>query len=319
MTFLSSFAIKPIQRGKEKAPCHLELANISLVVPVKNNQQGILRFLLACMDVFSPHSCPREIIVVDNRSSPPLIMPRLASWGLPLQILTCPQPGPAAARNLGAKHATGEWVLFLDSDCLPTPTLIEGYQHACNGSVAYAGAVCAAQNDPLSRYYETQRIFSPPVVWDEGIERPAYVITANALVWFPALARVGGFDERFPEAGGEDIDLGLRLWTIGPLSYAPDAHVVHVTEPDLGSFVRRFARYGRANRLLSARYQTNLAPQRFTPRERGLLPSVFATLQFCALWWGYQGAKSENVGSFLNTPFKDTFARIMRETGTIEQ
>ena len=202
MTFLSSFAIKPLQRGDGQAPGHLDISELSLVVPVHNNQQGIHRLLATCLDVFSPRRCPGEIIIVDSLSSPPLAVPRFASWGLPLQVLACSRPGAAAARNLGAQTAKGEWVLFLDSDCLPTPNLIEGYQRAMSGAVAYAGVVRAEQRGPLSCYYETQGIFSPPPMWDRGRERPAYLITANALVWRKALAQVGGFDERFTDAGG---------------------------------------------------------------------------------------------------------------------
>lgn len=243
--------------------------------------------MAACLDVFSPRRCPREIIIVDSLSSPPLIVPRFASWGLPLQVLACPRPGAAAARNLGARTATGEWVLFLDSDCLLTTALIEGYQRAMDGAVAYAGVVRAAQRGSISRYYDTQGIFSPPPVWHQGRERPAYLITANALVWREALAQVGGFDERFPGAGGEDVDLGLRLWRVGPLAYAPQALVLHATEPRLGAFVRRFIRYGHANRLLSARYQVDLSPRRFAPKPRAALNQVLADLQYAALWWGY--------------------------------
>jgi glycosyltransferase involved in cell wall biosynthesis len=287
MTFLSSFAIKPVQHGNGQAPRHLDISEVSLVVPVHNNRQGTGRLLAACLDVFSPRHCPREIIIVDSLSFPLLTVPRFASWGLPLQVLACPRPGAAAARNLGARTSTGEWLLFLDSDCLPTPALIEGYQHAMDGSVAYAGVVRAAHDDRLSRYYDTQGIFSPPPVWHQGRERPAYLITANALVWRQALERIGGFDERFPDAGGEDVDLGLRLWRIGPLAYAPQAQVIHATEPHLGAFVRRFVRYGRANRLLSARYQVDLSPRRFAPQRRTALSRVLADLQFAALWWGY--------------------------------
>lgn len=291
MTFLNPLGIKPFTPGKEKAPRHLDLSDLSLVVPVKDNQHGILRLMTACLDVFSPGHCPKEIIVVDNLSSPPLTVPQFASWGLPLHVLVCARPGAAAARNLGARAATGKWVLFLDSDCLPTPGLIEGYQRALDGAIAYAGVVRAERKDPLSRYYETQGIFSPPPVWHQGKERPAYLITANALVWRPALAQVGGFDEQFPDAAGEDVDLGLRLWCIGPLAYAAQAQILHTTEPNLGAFVRRFIRYGRANRLLSARYLVDLSPRRFLPQRQTLLYRLFAWLQFFALWWGYRTMK----------------------------
>lgn len=297
MTLLSSFAIKSVERGFGQAPCRLDLSDLSLVVPVKDNQQGIERLLAACLDSFTPGHCPKEIIIVDNLSSPPLIIPDVASQRLPVQILVCSRPGAAAARNLGARTATGAWVLFLDSDCLPTPDLIAGYQRALNGAIAYAGVVRAAGSDALSRYYEMQGIFLPPPVWDQGRESPAYLITANALVWWEALAQVGGFDERFPDAGGEDIDLGLRLWRIGPLAYAPQAQIVHATKPQLGDFVRRFIRYGCANRLLSVRYQVALSPKRFSPQRRTPLYRVLADLQFFALWWGYVRTRPASIWS----------------------
>ena len=39
MTFLSSFAIKPVPHGNGQAPRHLDLSEVSLVVPVHNNRQ----------------------------------------------------------------------------------------------------------------------------------------------------------------------------------------------------------------------------------------------------------------------------------------
>ena len=82
----------------------------------------------------------------------------------------------------------------------------------------------------------------------DGEERPAYLITANALVWRPALFRIGGFDERFQSAGGEDIDLGLRLWERGALAYAPSAQVLHVF--DAGSLPSSSALCGMARGIV---------------------------------------------------------------------
>ncbi len=291
MTLLSAFGIIPVHRGDAVTPCELAFSDISIVVPVKNNQIGVDRLLEACIKAFTPQCCPSEILLVDNLSHPPLEVPSQIAWGLPVRVLVCSQPGAAAARNLGAQQACTRWVLFLDSDCLPTAGLIEGYQQAFNGAIAYAGVVKAERNDPLSQYYDTQGILCPLPMWDQGVERPAYLITANALVWRAALEQIGGLDERFPSAGGEDIDLGLRLWSVGPLSYAPTALVLHTFEPDLSAFVRRFVRYGHGNRLLSARYRIDLAPHPFVPRYPSPTNWLLASIQFLALWWGYHSAR----------------------------
>lgn len=208
-----------------------------------------------------------------------------------MRVLLCTQAGAAAARNLGARQAQTRWILFLDSDCLPTSGLIDGYRQALNGAIAYAGVVRAEQHDPISRYYDTQGILNPPPLWDDGKKRPAYLITANALIWREAFAQLGGFDERFPSAGGEDIDLGLRLWSVGPLAYAPAAHTLHAFEPHLLAFIRRFVRYGCGNRLLAARYQADLAPRLFAPHQLSLFNRFLAGVQWLSLWWGYHTAK----------------------------
>jgi GT2 family glycosyltransferase len=290
MTLLSTFRLLPVQQGDTVAPSHLDLADLSIVVPVKNNQAGVERLLTACLTVFPPHQCPAEIVLVDNLSAPPVDVPAQVASALPVRLVVCSQPGAAAARNVGARLARTQWILFLDSDCLPTVGLLDGYRRALSGAIGYAGGVQAEHTDTLSAYYDTQGILRPLPVWDQGIARPAYLITANVLVWRPALAQIGGLDERFPAAGGEDIDLGLRLWAVGPLAYASSAQVLHTFDPQLRTFVRRFLRYGHGNRLLSARYGVDLAPQLFVPRIPSLINRLLATLQFLTLWWGYHTA-----------------------------
>jgi GT2 family glycosyltransferase len=287
LTLLTTFGISPTHRGYTAAPCELALSDLTMVVPVKNNQTGVLRLLEACLRVFAPDRCPAEILLVDNLSYPPVQVPaHLASY-LPIRVLVCARLGAAAARNLGARQAQTQWILFLDSDCIPTPGLIDGYRQVMNGAIAYAGMVRAERSDPVSRYYDAQNILNPPPLWDNGEERPAYLITANALVWREALARIGGLDERFPLAGGEDIDLGLRLWSVGQLAFAPAAQTLHTFEPHLRPFVRRFIRYGRGNRLLAARYQADLAPHPFVPRLSSPINRLLSCVQFFSLWWGY--------------------------------
>jgi Glycosyl transferase family 2 len=202
MTLLAAFGITPTHRGNTDVPCELALTDLTIVVPVKNNQTGVTRLREAWLRARALNHFPAEILLVDNFSHPPLEVPAHLSSSLPVRLLICAKPGAAAARNLGARQAQTPWILFLDSDCLLMPGLIDGYRQAMNGAIAYAGMVQAERSDRVSRYYDTQRILIPPPLWDNGMERPAYLITANALVWRAALAEIGGFDERFPSAAG---------------------------------------------------------------------------------------------------------------------
>lgn len=61
---------------------------------------------------------------------------------------------------MGIQHASTEWVLFSDSDCLPSSTFLTGYFAAMNGALGYAGAVRAWGTDPVSQYYESQGILT---------------------------------------------------------------------------------------------------------------------------------------------------------------
>jgi len=291
LTFSSSFsALSPRRSGQTTAPLHAHPGDVSLVVPVKNNQRGIDRLLTAFLHTHTPAQFPGELILVDNNSSPPLqVAPHYRERGLHVVLLSCTRLGPATARNVGAQVAQGAWILFLDSDCLPTTTTLSGYLSHLNGAVAYAGSVLAAGTDVFSRYYESQAILTPPiVVHDSGSEHPAYLITANALVWKQALLQIGGFNEQIQGAAGEDIDLGLRLWDVGPLAYAPHAHVLHVFEGGVSAFVKRFVRYGRGNRVLQRYYpQADLAPRPFSARVPSFWNRLLAGAQYASLWWGY--------------------------------
>ncbi len=69
MTLLTSFGIAPTHRGNTLAPCELALSDLTIVVPVKNNQIGVLRLLEACLRMFAPNRYPAEILLVDNTVS----------------------------------------------------------------------------------------------------------------------------------------------------------------------------------------------------------------------------------------------------------
>jgi len=289
MTLLSTLGLQPWKRKVLISPTSIDFSDISVIIPVKNNQKGIKLFLSEFLKTHSPARYPREIIIVDNNSKPPICIPKeYVHDGLNITVLRCSSPGPACARNLGIQHAQTEWVLFTDSDCIPSPSFLLGYFEAMNGSVGYAGTVKAWGRDRLSRYYESQEILIPPKMCEDGVTRPEYVITANTLVWRAALEDIGGFNETIMIAAGEDIDLGFRLREIGNLSPAPAACVYHNFDDGLIGFIKRFLRYGKGNRIISQLYTLDLTPRIFRAKQPSVFNWLFSRIQYLCLYWGYR-------------------------------
>jgi glycosyltransferase involved in cell wall biosynthesis len=123
-----------------------------------------------------------------------------------VRILRNPSPlGAAAARNRGARNAEGEFLCFIDDDCVWHPERLERIDGALRESHPEPGYVC------------TQTVVihgGPPVTFElapvlTGGEAPWRVGTHMMTVSRDDFARVGGFDERLPR--GHDWDLALRL------------------------------------------------------------------------------------------------------------
>lgn len=261
-------------------------AEISIIIPVKDNQSGIDKFLESFFKTHTPADYPCEIILVDNNSSVPVLISGFnTDLELPIDIYLCEKPGPAAARNLGAKNAKGKWLLFMDSDCIPTECMIDGYLRRRKRAVAYQGSVSIVGKDFLSSYYLSQKIHLPPAAFDGS---PKYLVTANTLINRTAFEKISGFDERFTLAGGEDIELAIRLSEIGQLAYATDSVIQHNFDDGMAGFVRRFIRYGKGNRIISRLHNENMFPLPSTAKNKKVIVNNFLViLQWACLLWGY--------------------------------
>src|SRR5260370_14744356 len=104
MTLLTAFGITSTHRGNAVAPHKLALSDLTIVVPVKNNQIGVTRLLESCLRVFAPNHCPAEILLVDNLSHPPVEDSAHLASSLPVRLLICAKPSAAAARTLEARQ-----------------------------------------------------------------------------------------------------------------------------------------------------------------------------------------------------------------------
>lgn len=288
MTLISRLGYKPKKTKAISSGLLQNTKDITIVIPVKNNQNGIDLFLNEFLKSHSFDSFPKEIIIVDNNSYPAITV-KNEKYPIPVTLLVCCKTGPAAARNAGAKHARTDWLLFTDSDCIPTDTLLTGYFKAQNGSIGYAGNVKSYSRDFISKYYEQQEILIPPKVYEESKKsRPDYLVTANCLVWRKAFEEVGGFNEKIKIAGGEDIDLGFKFLNIGQLSYAFESIAKHNFNDGLSGFKERFIRYGYGNKIIGHYYNLDLKPTLFKPNHKSPINYVLAFLQYFWLLKGFK-------------------------------
>lgn len=286
MTLISRLVFPIKRKTPQKTSENIQIEDISVVIPVKDNQEGINQYITALAQLSTP--LPREVIIVDNDSDKPITVPVDDIQGMAVRLLSCKTPGPAAARNCGARKAHGSWILFNDSDCIPTESTFQGFMSARPGALAYAGNVKALHSDLVSKYYESQEILLPlKTILDDGSHVPQYLVTANALIWKPAFDSLNGFNEEIAIAGGEDVDLGLRLSEIGRLEYAMESVVYHDFSDGIHGFWNRFKRYGRGNRMVEEIWGVSMKPFRFAPNEKSPLNWALAWLQFLSLYIGY--------------------------------
>tara|TARA_R110000868_G_scaffold2110_1_gene16290 strand:- start:334 stop:1197 length:864 start_codon:yes stop_codon:yes gene_type:complete len=237
---------------------------ITAVIPAFNDQPG-LTHTLAELD----HLNLEKIIVVDDGSANPMALP--ASINTPTMLIRhSANKGAAAARNTGVAAVTSDWVYFTDCGCSPSQSLVKSFIHQWNMSkahtIAIAGPVEAQTGGRLAYYYTHQGILNAPMfVNGRGEIEVEAIITANALIYRKAIEAVGGFDETFLSAGGEDTDLGIRLRTVGNIEWCSTATVIHAFKECLTDFDSRMLRYGRGMRRVSDKFGFDLCPRPFTP------------------------------------------------------
>jgi histidinol-phosphate phosphatase family protein len=152
---------------------------------------------------------PGQVLLVDDRrdrSSP------LLGTDLPdrVEVVAGRALGPAAARNLGWRAATAEWVAFLDDDVVPSATWLADLAADLE---ALGPDVGGSQGRIVVPMPGGRR----PTDWERNVRglETARWATADMAYRREALEEVGGFDERFPRAYREDADLGLRVVRAG--------------------------------------------------------------------------------------------------------
>lgn len=179
----------------------------------------------------------------------------MPGWGEGVRVV--PATGERSsyhARNAGAAEATGEWLLFVDADCVPEPGLIDSYFHPSAGARvgALAGAVLTdpGQDAFLARYAGDRNFLDQ----ERGLHTAGdAAATANLMVRRAAFRELGGFAEGIRSGG--DVDLCRRLQATGwEIERRPAARVRHIHRESLPDLLGSIARYAAGARWLNERY-----------------------------------------------------------------
>jgi GT2 family glycosyltransferase len=227
----------------------------SIVIPTRDR----IELLAVCFRALGELAYPKaafEVIVVDDagaRPAGPGVVP--TPEGIAIRFLRLSENGgPAVARNHGACQAAGQYLLFMDDDCVPRPDLLCQFDRVLTrfpnglvgGRVEFAPRthlVAAASQAMLDAAYRYRNPDPWNARWFAG---PCLVIPAAA---FHALGRFNPSYRTY-----EDHDFCAR-WRRqgGRLVHAPEAVVVHRSSESLSLFCRRHYHYGRgAYRFRSA-------------------------------------------------------------------
>ena len=234
--------------------------NFSVVIPVRNRPEEIRRCLAGLRAMDAPVD-EYEIIVVDNGSTDETAR---AAAEAGARVLSEPAPNRCRARNLGAREAKGEWIAFLDSDCVPDPNWLSSLERVIQqigpdvGRVAaVAGMIRPSQpRTTVEAYISRRRWIDQEKFLAPGRRfSPPFAATANLAVRRDVYLELGGLDPDLAVAG-EDADWCWRAAREGwRILYAPEAAVTHFHRATLRGLWRQSYHYGIGQAELFAKWR----------------------------------------------------------------
>ncbi len=207
---------------------------ISIILPVYNSE----KYLPKCLDALSNQTFHDiEIICIDDGSTDksPEILQAYAKQDSRIRVLMQKNSGPAAARNLGLKNATGKYLMFCDSDDWYEPNMCaQMYQTITTQDVDVVVCGCNIFDEEKNvrsqedlTYYQLKYSGKQPIS-DE------LIVQTNVLLWNKIFrtSLVKEYDITFPS--GYDNDDDCFYW-----KYMSVAKTAYYLPDKLYNYLRR--------------------------------------------------------------------------------
>lgn len=194
---------------------------LSVILPTCNRNESLAQCLQSLQQASSAllNARPKldlEVIVTDDnlRETAEELIGEKFPWA---RWLPGPRRGPAANRNSAAMTASGEWLVFVDDDCIPLSTWLTAFVIAgesreypvLEGKTIPQGRQTRADDDCPSN-------LTGGKLW-----------SCNFAIKRSVFLELGGFDEKYPFSM-EDVDLHYRIrQNEFPIKFVQDAVVEH--------------------------------------------------------------------------------------------
>lgn len=220
--------------------------SVSAIVPVFNGAKFIARTLQAVLGQTVP---PAEVIVI-NDGSHDNSADIVAGFGDAVTLIQTENGGAAAARNLGATKASGNWLAFCDQDDYWLPTKLEKQLTLANDAPEVHFVLCdyAETTDGVvaSRSHLS---YAPDDFWRQEPHLDGFVvrqpvtgklttfqpsITSTPIVKRRFFSETGGFDLEV-EWGAEDTCFHFRCLSVVPFAVVPQVLMHYNRHPEAGS------------------------------------------------------------------------------------
>ena len=196
---------------------------VTVVIPVYNGERYLADAIQSVRDQTYQNF---EVIVVDDGSTDGSA--EVAQrFGEAIRYVHQANGGVCKARNTGIAAAQGPYIAFLDQDDLWLPDKLAA-QVAYLDSHPAVGAVYCQCEVKGNGGRCTGLYYAEPVKDDlVGVMRGPCLLMTSAMFRGEVLRKIGRFDEAFIGAGGEDMDLTLRLKKVAQIAYLPQILAVY--------------------------------------------------------------------------------------------
>ncbi len=204
------------------------MSRVSVIVPAYNAAATIAGTVES---VFAQTFRDFELIVIDDGSTD-RTREILAGFGDRVRLIEQHNNGPAAARNAGARLASGEYLAFLDADDLWRPTMLARAVAELDADssatlVFFNASVADSEGVELGTSLIGKEFDHAPSL-NELLTQLWPIMPSAAVVRRSAYEKCGGYRDELKGASFrfEDVDFWIRMREQGPFLYIAEPLVV---------------------------------------------------------------------------------------------